>query len=68
MNIIAQEARFRQRVVKYAKKHGVTEAGIMYKVSRMSVYRWIARYNEHWWSLKERSHRPKHHPAEQTAE
>ncbi|MCM1508646.1 MAG: integrase [Ruminococcus flavefaciens] len=34
----------------------------------MSIYRWIKRYNGKWWSLKERSHRPKHHPAEQTEE
>ena len=68
MNIIAQEARFRQRVVKYSQKHGVTEASIRYKVSRMSVYKWRAKYNGHWWSLKEHSHRPKHHPAEQTEE
>ena len=68
MNIIAQEARFRQQVVKYSLKHGVTEASIRYKVSRMSIYRWRARYNGKWWSLKEHSHRPKHHPAEQTEE
>lgn len=68
MNIIAQEARFRQGAVKYALKNSVTEASIKYKVSRMSIYRWIARYNGKWWSLKERSHRPKHHPAEQTEE
>lgn len=68
MNSIAQEARSRQWAVKYAEKHGATEASIRYKVSRMSIYRWIKRYNGHWWSLKERSHRPKHHPAEQTAE
>ncbi len=68
MNIIAQEAKFRQGAVKYALKNSVTEASIRYKVSRMSIYRWIARYNGKWWSLKERSHRPKHHPAEQTEE
>lgn len=68
MNIIAQEARFRQQVVKYSLKHGVTEASIRYKVSRMSIYRWRARYNGKWWSLKEHSHHPKHHPAEQTEE
>lgn len=68
MNIIAQEARFRQRVIKYSLKHGITEAGIRFKVSRMSIYRWKARYNGKWWSLKERSHRPNHHPKEQTAE
>lgn len=68
MNIIAQEAYYRQQVVKYAMKNGVTEASIRYKVSRMSIYRWKARYNGKWWSLKEHSHRPKHHPAEQTQE
>lgn len=68
MNSIAQEARFRQRVVKYAIKNGVTEASIRYRVSRMSIYRWIKRYNGKWQSLVERSHRPKHHPAEQTEE
>lgn len=68
MNIIAQEARFRQQVVKYLQKHSVTEASIRYKVSRMSIYRWKARYNGKWWSLKERSHRPHHCPREQSAE
>lgn len=68
MNSIAQEARFRQQAVKYSQKHGVMEASIRYRVSRMSIYRWKARYNGHWMSLKEHSHRPKHHPAEQTEE
>ncbi len=68
MNIIAQEARYRQRVVKYSYKHGVQEASIRYKVSRMSVYRWRARYDGHWYSLKERSHRPKIHPKQQSDE
>ena len=66
MDIIAQEARVRQEVVKYSQKHGVTEASIRYKVSRMSIYRWQKRYDGKWKSLKERSHRPKHHPREQT--
>ncbi len=68
MNIIAQEARFRQRIVKYSQKHSVTEASIRFKVSRMSIYRWIDRYNGKWWSLKEKSHRPHHCPKEHTAE
>ena len=66
-NSIAQEARFRQRVVKYSIKHSVTEASIRFRVSRMSIYRWKAHYNGKWQSLKERSHRPKHHPKEHTA-
>ena len=66
MNIIAQEARVRQVVVKYSLKHGVTEASRRYGFSRMSIYRWQKRYDGKWQSLKEHSHRPKHHPREHT--
>lgn len=38
MNIIAQEAHFRQRVVKYSNKKGVTEASRRYHVSRQAIY------------------------------
>lgn len=68
MDIITQEARFRQVAIKYAQRKGVTEASIRYKVSRMSIYRWIKRYDGSIESLKEHTHRPKHHPAEQTEE
>ena len=66
MNSIAQEARFRQRVVKYFYKHGATEASIRFKVCRQSVYNCAARYDGTWKSLVERSHRPHHHPKEHT--
>ena len=66
MNSIAQEARFRQRVVKYFYKHGATKASIRFKVCRQSVYNWSARYDGTWKSLVERSHRPHHHPKEHT--
>lgn len=68
MNSIAQEARFRQQAVKYSYKHSVTEASIRFRVSRMSIYRWRARYDGHWYSLKEKSHRPHHSPKEHTDE
>ena len=68
MNIIAQEAHFRQRVVKYSNKKGVTEASRRYHVSRQAIYEWRARYDGTWKSLKEKSHRPHHHPNEHTAE
>ena len=66
MNSIAQEARFRQRVVRFFYKHGATEASIRFKVCRQSVYNWSARYDGTWKSLVERSHRPHHHPKEHT--
>ena len=68
MNIIAQEARFRQRVVKYAKKRGVTRAANTHKVSRQSVYRWLKRYDGTLKSLVEKSHKPKKCYREQTKE
>ena len=68
MNSIAQEARYRQRVVKYFYKHGATKASIRFKVCRQSVYNWAARYDGTWKSLVERSHRPHHHPKEHTQE
>ena len=68
MNSIAQEARYRQRVVKYFYKHGATKASIRFKVCRQSVYNWAARYDGTWKSLVERSRRPHHHPKEHTQE
>ncbi|MBQ5523606.1 MAG: DDE-type integrase/transposase/recombinase [Oscillospiraceae bacterium] len=66
MNIIAQEARKRQAVVKLALKKGKTFASEKYGVSLSSVKRWCKRYDGNWRSLKERSHRPNSHPKRQT--
>lgn len=68
MNSITQEAKFRQQVVENAKRHGKTETGIRFRVSRQSIWRWEKRYNGKLESLKEKSHRPKHHPKEQSEE
>lgn len=68
MNSITSEARFRQRVLKYSEKKGVTAASIRFRRSRQAIYEWKARYDGSWKSLIERSHRPHHHPREHTAE
>ena len=68
MTSITSDAHFRQRVIQYAEKKGVTKAADRYRVSRNSIYRWKNRYDGSWQSLKERSHRPHHHPAEHTQE
>lgn len=68
MDIITQEAHFRQQVIKYSLKHSVTDTSNHFKVSRMSIYRWRKRYDGTWQSLKEHSHRPKSHPKQHTAE
>ena len=62
MNILSQEARKRQAVVKLANRKGVTFAAEKYGVSRSSVKRLKKRYDGTWKSLVERSHRPNSHP------
>ena len=65
---IASRARFRQRVIRYAEKHGVTKASIRHRVSRKAIYEWKAKYDGHWKSLMDKSHRPHSHPSEHTEE
>ena len=55
-NIISQEARKRQAIVKYALKKGKSKAAAMYGVSLSSIKRWCKRYDGTWQSLKEKSH------------
>lgn len=66
MNIITQEARKRQSVVKLANRKGKSIASRIYGVSLSSVKRWCKRYDGTWQSLVERSHRPHNHPYKQT--
>lgn len=68
MNIIAQEARKRQAVVKLSLRKGKSFASRIYGVSLSSVKRWCKRYDGDWRSLKEDSHRPKSHPKRHTPE
>ena len=66
MNIVSQEARNKEKILKYAKKYGVTKACRQYWVSRASVYRWRSKYDGTWQSLLEKSHRPLSHPRQHT--
>lgn len=67
MNIITQEAKKKQAVVKFAKKNGKSAASWQYGVSLSSVKRWCGKYDgSDWRSLAERSHRPHHNPHRHT--
>ena len=69
MNIIAQEARKRQAVVKLARRKGKSYAAKKYGVSLSSVKRWDKKYDgKDWRSLLEGSHRPHNHPKRHTEE
>ena len=66
MNTITQTIRFRQALVEYSLKHGVTKASIRYKTNRQYVYRWRKRYDGTIHSLADKSHRPHSHPNQHT--
>ena len=62
MNTVTQKMKFRQSLIKYSDKHGVTKAAIKYDVTRQYIYFWKRRFDGTLQSLADRSHRPKHHP------
>ena len=62
MNKITQTMRFRQALIEYSLKYGVTKAAIRYKTNRQYIYRWTKRYDGTLQSLADRSHRPHSHP------
>ena len=66
MKKIAYKQVFRQAVIEYANKHGVTKAAIRYNVTRQFIYRWKRRYDGTRESLCDRSHRPHSHPNQHT--
>ena len=66
MNILTQEAKKKQAVVKYADQKGKSKASRKYGVSLSSVKRWCKRYDGTWQSLVEKSHRPHSHPNRHT--
>lgn len=62
MNKITQTMLFRQALIVYADKYGVTKAAIRYRTNRQYIYRWRKRYDGTLQSLADRSHRPHSHP------
>jgi hypothetical protein len=66
MNTVTQRMLFRQSLIKYADKRGVTKAAIRYNVSRQYIYRWKNRYDGTLQSLADQSHRPHSHPNQHT--
>ena len=66
MNSVTQDMKFRQSLLKYSQKYGVTKAAIKYKTNRQYIYRWLRRYDGTIDSLREKSRRPHHHPNQRT--
>ncbi len=66
MNSITQDITFKQSVVEYSLKHGVTEAARRYKQHRKTIYRWREKYDGTKKSLVNRSRKPHSHPNQHT--
>lgn len=63
---ITQDMRFRQSLMMYAAKHGVSKASRKYNKARSYIYFWKQRWDGNVESLAPQSKRPHHHPAEHT--
>ena len=68
MKTVTQIMLYRQALIRYSIKYGVTKAAIRYQTNRQYVYRWRNRYDGTLQSLADKSHRPHHHPNEHTPE
>ena len=67
-NNITQKLKYKESVVKYSYKFGVTRAAIEYCECRRTIYRWRKRYDGSLESLKDKSRRPHYHPNQHTKE
>ena len=63
---ITQQMRYRESLIQYANKHGVTKASRVYNTNRQYIYRWMNRYDGTIRSLANQSKKPKSHPNQHT--
>ena len=65
-NSITQDMAYRQSLMKYTEKYGVSRASRKYNKSRSYIYFWKARWDGSIQSLACRSRRPHSHPNQHT--
>ena len=68
LNSITKDMRYRQSLLKYSEKYGVTKVAVKYKTNRQYIYRWLQRYDGALESLRDLSQRPHHHPNQHNKE
>ncbi len=66
MNNVTQDMKYRQSLVLFAHKYGVSRASRKYNKARSTIYFWLSRYNGTIESLACQSRRPHSHPAQHT--
>ena len=67
-NSITQDMRYRQSIMLFAKKYGVSKACRKYNRASSYIYFWLKRWDGTVASLACQSRRPHHHPNEHTPE
>ena len=67
-NNITQKLKYKESVVKFSYKYGVTKAAIKFCECRRTIYRWRERYDGSLESLKDKSRKPHYHPNQHTEE
>ena len=65
-NNITNKLKYKESVVKFSYKYGVTKAAIKFCECRRTIYRWRKRYDGTLESLKDKSRRPHSHPNQHT--
>jgi len=65
-NNITQKLKYKESVVKFSYKYGVTKAAIKYLECRRTIYRWRERYDGSLRSLEDKSRWPHSHPNQHT--
>ena len=66
MATVTQDMKYRQSLICYALKYGVSKASRKYNRPRSSIYFWLSRYDGTIESLAARSKRPHSHPNQHT--
>lgn len=66
MNRISQDVKYRQSLINYAVKYGVSKASRRYNKGRSYIYFWLSRYDGTPESLACLSRRPRTHPRSHT--
>lgn len=67
-NNIIQRLKYKESVVKFSYKYGVTKTAIKYSECRRTIYRWRKKYDGSLESLKDKSRKPHYHPNQHTKE
>lgn len=66
MATVTQDMKYRQSLISYALKYGVSRASRKYNRPRSTIYFWLSRYDGTIESLANRSRRPLSHPSQHT--